>query len=356
MLATPAAFDWRPLEDTLRRLIAAGPGGELVRIEPVAPGLGYRHFARLHLRGGSRASVVVRFDAPAPPSRMAPEPPLEPLRSALEAHGVPVPRRYAGDPERGIDLLEDLGATSLGDVLRDASPTERRAWLGRACALAPLLQRLADAGSGLPAFRRRLDAALIAHKAERFAAASLAAGLGRAARDAELAVVREAFACAAEAIEAAPQRIAHRDYQSSNLLVLPPGDARGRLAMVDVQGAFLAPPEYDLVCLLRDSYVELPWDEVCALREAVRTELPDAPPAGVFAERFDLITLVRKGKDHALFHEVAARGRRDWLRHAAPTGRYLRDAAERTAGLDVRIERFAALLAQLLPEATACAR
>ena len=71
--------------------------------------------------------------------------------------------------------------------------------------------------------------------------------------------------------------------------------------MIDFQGAFLAPPEYDLVCLLRDSYVELPEAEVAHLLHRVRARLPDRPEAAVFQHRFDALTLTRKGKDHARF-------------------------------------------------------
>ena len=55
--------------------------------------------------------------------------------------------------------------------------------------------------------------------------------------------------------------------------------------MIDLQGAFLAPPEYDLVCLLRDSYVELEAEEVQEQLDRIRPELPDAPEPEGFAAR-----------------------------------------------------------------------
>jgi hypothetical protein len=50
----------------------------------------------------------------------------------------------------------------------------------------------------------------------------------------------------------------HRDYHSRNLMVQ--GD---RLRILDFQDARLGPPQYDLASLLRDSYVQLPfeWEE-----------------------------------------------------------------------------------------------
>src|SRR4029453_18547549 len=120
---------------------------------------------------------------------------------------------------------------------------------------------------------------------------------------------------AAECLRGAPGRLAHRDLQGANVHVRrgrPPGR---RLALIDLQGAFLAPPEYDLVCLLRDSYVELPPEEAWRQLERVRPALPDAPGREECAARFDLLTLTRKGKDLARFLGAArARGDRRSLR------------------------------------------
>src|SRR5262249_61943096 len=113
-------------------------------------------------------------------------------------------------------------------------------------------------------------------------------GRGRAAAAAEAAVVRDTFAWIAVQMAGAPHRLAHRDFQSANLFVREGAPRGDRLRMIDVQGAFLAPPEYDLVCLLCDSYFELPEPEIAAHVHAVRPALPDAPDAQTTAQRFDL--------------------------------------------------------------------
>jgi len=328
--------------DELRALARRALGVEALAVEPLAGGLGHRRFYRLRL-AGPPGSCVARVDRGEPAPGVPPEPPLEPTRAFLEAHGLPVPRRLGGDAT-GIDLLEDAGSRPLGAVAPGAAAAERRALYEEACDLVPRLQRLVDPSGRVPAFGRRLDAALLALKARRFCAASLPARLGRAPTPGEQEAVTGAFAAVREAVEAAPLRFAHRDLQAANLLVddaRPPG---ARLVLIDLQGAFLAPPEYDLVCLLRDSYVVLPDAEARAHAERVRPALPDAPAAEVFALRFDLLTIARKAKDHALFHEVAARGDPSWLRFAPATLGYVREAAARLAGRDPRIARFAALL------------
>ena len=98
--------------------------------------------------------------------------------------------------------------------------------------------------------------------------------------------------------------------------------------LIDLQGAFLAPPEYDLVCLLRDSYVDLDDAEVEAQAERVRSALPDAPNRDDFARRFDLLTISRKGKDLARFIQAATeRGDERFLTYVPRTLRVVRDAA-----------------------------
>jgi aminoglycoside/choline kinase family phosphotransferase len=343
------------LPDELRALARRALGAEVRALEPLAGGLGHRRFFRLRLAGTGPATCIARVDRGEPAPGVPPEPPLEPTRAFLEAHGLPVPRRLGGDAT-GIDLLEDVGSLALRAVAPAAPAAQRRALYEEACDLVPRLQRLRDASGHVPAFGRRLDGALLALKARRFCAASLPACLGREPTAGEREAVSNAFAVVREAVEGAPLRFAHRDLQAANLLVdeaRPPG---ARLVMIDLQGAFLAPPEYDLVCLLRDSYVVLGDDEARALAERVRPALPDAPSPDAFAWRFDLLTIARKAKDHALFHEVAARGDPSWLRFAPATLGYLRTAAARLAGRDPRLARFAALADALDGGGAPCAR
>ena len=342
----------------VRGAVRAALGAEVARLEPLAGQLGLRRFARVWLKSGSPATLIARLEAPEDPggrpSGIAPEPPLEPLRTLLERAGLPVPARYGGDARAGLDLLEDLGSLSLREAVGSASAAERRALYEEACDLVPRLQRVEESDTPVPAFQRRLDAAQFAYKANLFVEWSLRER-GRDATPAEVEAVREAFAIAAGEAERAPRRLAHRDLQSENRWVRPGGTPGARLALIDLQGAWLAPPEYDLVCLLRDSYVELPEAEVAAHLDRVRPQLPDAPDPETFARRFDLLTLSRKGKDHARFlYAARARGDRRYLPYAAATLRALRAAAARAAARDPRLAPLAELIGEL-PERS-CAR
>src|SRR5205823_2382095 len=67
------------------------------------------------------------------------------------------------------------------------------------------------------------------------------------------AQLRSGFAAIAGELAESPRCFVHRDYQSRNLMIQ---EGRG-LRLLDFQDALLGTRAYDLVALLRDSYVEL---------------------------------------------------------------------------------------------------
>jgi hypothetical protein len=314
-------------------------GARVTHFEPLEGALGRRLFARVRLeskpgRGDVPRTAIARVERPEDaerrPTGVAPEPPLEPIRALLEAEGLPVPARYGADVANGIELLEDLGSSALSDVAGSLTAELLESHYHEACSLIPQLQRIGP-HTGVAAFERRLDEAQFAYKA-----------------------VRDAFLRIAREVGAAPQRLAHRDLQSANLHVVDRDASRegARLVMIDLQGAFMAPPEYDLVCLLRDSYVALDDRQVRALLERVRPALPDAPDEQTFLDRFDLLTLTRKAKDHALYRYAAIElGDRRYLRFLPTTRRYLQAASARVAARDPRFGDLDELI-QSLPESS----
>ena len=304
-------------------------GQEPLRITAIPAGLGLRRFWRVLLAEPPHSVIALISadeDPAGRPAGVAAEPPLEPIRGLLERSGLPVPRGFGATPDGDVALIEDGGSETLAELAR-ADPERAERILQRVADDVVRLQAIEDPG-GVQAYARRLDAPLFAYKAELFSTWSLPVVLAREASHSERAAVARAFAHVAESCARAPRHLAHRDLQSHNLLV------RGDEAMwIDLQGALLAPPEYDFVCLLRDSYVEWPEPVVDAVLARVRPKLPDAPPPADFAHRFALLTLTRKGKDHARFLYVArTRGDRSALAHLPATVRQLKRAAETLAG------------------------
>ena len=344
------AEDGEELRERVRRLASGRLGGDVVALEPIAAGLGTRVFMRLRLSGSSVSSAIARIEMPEDPAGrpagVPAEPSLEPLRGFLEASGIPVPRSYA--VAGAIQLLEDVGELSLEAAWQTLGPHERRALYGEAAELVPRLQALSAPPDEIPAFGRHLDAALFAYKAKLFAEWALPLALGRAASEPERDVVREAFAWISDECERSPQRLSHRDFKAANLHVLREADAGQRLRLIDLQGAFLAPPEYDLMCLFRDSHVAVPDSEVQSQLERVRPTLPDAPDAETFARRFALLTLTRVGKDLARYLYVAqTRDDRRYLPLVPRAVFLLQHAATLAAPWHVCLERLAEIVHEL---------
>lgn len=313
-------------------------------LTPIAPGLGHRRFVRIDLGGDAPwPRLVLRIDPPAlrvPVRGIAPEPELEPIRALLEAHALPVPRSHGRDAARGWDLLEDVGEVSLEQAVAAVDADTRMRLYRAALALVPRIQAISATGPAsrrVAAFERRLDASLIASKARKLIEWLLPECLGREASAAEGAAVEAGFAAVAEAVEAAPRRLSHRDFKAANLHLRGAApltaDAAVDLVLIDLQGAFLAPPEYDLVCLLRDSQVPLPDAEIDAHLEAVRGALPDRPSAQALGLRFDQLTLTRVGKDLSHYmHAAREQGDARYLGFVGTGLARLRQASERLAG------------------------
>ncbi|NNL66117.1 MAG: phosphotransferase [Myxococcales bacterium] len=307
-------------EARLREIAATHLGRAVERIEPMAAGLGLRRFHRLHFRDGAPATLVARIEddgavpSPATDWPAAPpwreEPPLEPIRSFLADAGLPVPDSALHLPAEGVDLLEDVGSLRLLDV----SAEERAEHTREACALLPRLQSLEGDPDRIPAFGRSYDATLVATKAWKWLHWTIPMLLDRAPSAEEIADTTALFDAIAARAAAAPRRLAHRDFKAENLHLAPTPDGGVRLVMIDVQGAFLAPPEYDLACLLHDLQVEHAEAFVDELLERVRPTLPDAPAPETFRERFDALALARLCKDvsHVVHAGVARGDRRRW--------------------------------------------
>src|SRR6185295_4046666 len=68
----------------------------------------------------------------------------------------------------------------------------------------------------------------------------------------ELAALGEEWREIASELAGEPRVLCHRDYHSRNLMV-----HEGRLYVIDFQDARMGPDTYDLVSLLRDSYVDI---------------------------------------------------------------------------------------------------
>ena len=277
------------------------------------------------------------------------EEPFVDVQRYLRGLGVRVPEIlgfYEDDPRGALMVLEDLGDEMLETRLKAGASAEEL--YGRAVdQLAKLRARAERSPEGCVAYARSFDEGLYLWELHHFREWLL-----EAYREARLsAVERQAldreFERIARALSAEPKGFTHRDYQSRNLMVLPSGEQ----AVIDFQDALLGPRQYDLVALLRDSYVELEGRLVESLlrRYLARLEAEGGPalPYAPFREVFDLLTVQRKLKDAGRFVYIDRVKRNDGFLVSIPLSlRYVREAFARRADL----ARLQELLARHVPE------
>src|SRR5262249_52679642 len=70
----------------------------------------------------------------------------------------------------------------------------------------------------------------------------------------EKSELQKTFADISKILDKEPKYISHRDYHSRNLMI-----KLGEMRVIDFQDARLGPIQYDLVSLLKDSYVNLDY-------------------------------------------------------------------------------------------------
>ena len=276
----------------------------------------------------------------------SPVDPFVDVQRYLAGLGVRVPAIRAFEEAEGLMVLEDLGDDMLETRL--LAGDDRAELYGRAVDQLARLRAGAEAHpGGCVAFRRGFEAGLYRWELDHFREWLLEAGRGVALPAGERAELDGWFDRIAAALAAEPRGFTHRDYQSRNLMVLP----GGAQAVIDFQDALLGPRQYDLVALLRDSYVELPADFVGAMlrRYLLRLEAEGGPrlEEGPFRETFDLLTVQRKLKDAGRFVFIdRVRGNPGFLVSIPASLRYVREALARRPDL-APLQR---LLARHLPE------
>ena len=164
---------------------------------------------------------------------------------------VPVPAVLAHEADLGILVLEDLGDVTLQDHLVHATGEEQSARYLEASELLVRIQRRGHelASNEFIPFGLAFDEVKLTSELDFFVQHFLIAHRGASPSPTSLAA--EFTALAAE-LAAEPRVLCHRDYHSRNLML-----HHDQLHIIDFQDARMGPDTYDLVSLLRDSYVSL---------------------------------------------------------------------------------------------------
>jgi aminoglycoside/choline kinase family phosphotransferase len=243
---------------------------------------------------------------------------------------LPVPVILGHSDPLGILALQDLGDLTLQAHLGVATPAQHAALYRQAVQFIEVLQRR----GGELASNRYLPYAIAfdveklswemafftKHFVEGYRGARLSAG-DRAALDEEWRLI-------VEELSAEPRVLCHRDYHSRNLMLRD-----GSLYIIDFQDARMGPDTYDLVSLLRDSYVDISdreLDELIAYFLALKARTPGDTDAQEFRRRFDLMALQRNLKALGTFgYQTTTRRNPVYIQYIPRTLRYARTNLER---------------------------
>jgi len=153
--------------------------------------------------------------------------------------------------------------------------------------------------------------------------------------------IRGEFAAIVRELASEPRVLCHRDYHSRNLML-----KTGELYIIDFQDARMGPDTYDLVSLLRDSYVDV-REEALSDLIAYFLALKGRKDGAAFRERFDLIALQRNLKALGTFgYQTVARGNTVYIQYIPRTLNYVRANLARYR----RFDALRRLLADLVEE------
>ena len=246
---------------------------------------------------------------------------------------VPIPAILSYSDELGIISLEDLGDVTLQAHLGAASPAEHKALYRQAVSLIEALQRRGAAmeSRDYPPYGVAFDVAKLTWELDFFAKHFLEGYRAIALSTAERHVLAAEFSAIVEELAAEPRVLCHRDYHSRNLML-----HEGSLYIIDFQDARMGPDTYDLVSLLRDSYMDLgegEVDDLIAFFLALRrgpSEQASADDREEFRRRFDLMAVQRNLKALGTFgFQTISRGNPVYIQYMPRTLTYLHANLER---------------------------
>jgi len=261
---------------------------------------------------------------------------------------VPVPAILGHSDPLGIIALQDLGDVTLQAHLGAASAAEHAALYREAVTLIDTLQKRGAelASPEYVCYGIAFDIEKLTWELQFFTKHFLEGYRGAVLTPASREALAVEYAAIANELAGEARVLCHRDYHSRNLML-----HEGRLYIIDFQDTRMGPDTYDLVSLLRDSYVdftESQVDELIAFFMALRgVGGGGGAEVAEFKRRFELMALQRNLKALGTFgFQTAARANPVYIQYIPRTLTYARTNMDRHA----RFGRLRELLAEHLDE------
>jgi len=244
------------------------------------------------------------------------------MQKYLEKERIRVPKIFSVSDSEDLILLEDCGDETLEKKIKQ-EPSEKISLYQRAINCLIQWQNLKppEDSTACIGWRRTFDADLYQWEFEHFLEWGLEKGLKANLPKGEKKTLRSFFQDVIQELLELKKCLCHRDFQSRNLLM-----NQGELVLLDFQDALVAPCQYDLVALLRDSYIQLSKEELSQLQDYF-LEQSGISAKKEFLRGFHLQTVQRKLKDAGRFHYIHLyKGNANFLENVPSSYRYVNQA------------------------------
>jgi hypothetical protein len=292
----------------------------VTKVVPLTGDASDRHYYRVLLQDGE--SIVLAVHAgPIDYDNL----PFVAVWRLMRAVPLPVPELLDHSNPLGVIAQQDLGDVTLQAHLGAATPDEHAALYRQAVSLiAVLQQRGAELASDEhPPYRIAFDTDKLAWELEFFYKYFIQQYRGLSPTLAVQQALSQEWSSIVEELAGERRVLCHRDYHSRNLML-----HAGSLFIIDFQDARMGPDTYDLVSLLRDSYVDLTStqvDELIAYFLALTDGPGVAADATEFRRRFDVMALQRNLKALGTFgYQTVTRRNPVYIQYIPRTLNYVR--------------------------------
>ena len=239
---------------------------------------------------------------------------------------VPCPAILDHADDLGVLALQDLGDVTLQAHLGAATPAEHAALYRQAVALIATLQKRGAelASPAYVPYGVAFDVDKLTWELDFFIKHFIEAYRGVVFKQEDRDELRREFAGLVDTLASEPRVLCHRDYHSRNLML-----REGQLFIIDFQDARMGPDTYDLVSLLRDSYVDLPEQTVAELIAYFLALKGGSGTESDFRRRFDIMALQRNLKALGTFgYQTTTRRNPVYIQYIPRTLRYVRTNLE----------------------------